>query len=128
MGLSNIETTDTKKYCDIWEIFVPTQWHEADVFGNINWDSELKPIRTRHHKRWDEKVIEITGGLTIVGKVSGKWVSNEGTQYDEPMIACRIMCTEEQILKIADFTVQHYRQKAVLCYRLSTSAIIVNRK
>jgi len=39
---------------EMWEILVPTLHANG------------KPIKTRYHKVWDKKVIEITGGLTVL--------------------------------------------------------------
>lgn len=116
----------SKKY--LWEILVPTEWHDADAKGAIDWESELKPVRLRHHRIWDEQVIEITGGLTIIGKVAGRWVCKEGRKYEEGMIACRIQCTSAQIKEIADFTLKHYRQKAVMYYKISSESYIIERE
>ena len=40
------------------------------------------------------------------------------------MIPCRIICTKEQIIKIIDFTIQHYDQEAVLAFKISDDVIM----
>lgn len=71
---------------ELWEIMVPCQYNDGT------------PVRTRHHKAWDEKVMRVAGGLTVLKPGHGTWV-NEGTVYQERMIPVRIMCTEQQMEK-----------------------------
>jgi len=96
----------------IWEILVPT------VMPNG------RPIRTRQHRVWDEKVRQITGGLTVMPPVRGQWVSPDDELFLERMIPVRIACTQEQIHTIADMTAQFYGQLAVMFYRISDEVFI----
>lgn len=98
----------------LYEILVPT------IYGDT-----MKPIRTKHHKRWDERVKKISGGLTILTPGKGIWV-HEGKDYIERVIPVRIMCEEKAMKKIVEITLQHYRQRAVMYYVLSTECFIVN--
>lgn len=95
------------KSISFYEILVPTQTNEG------------KPLRTRFHKVWDEKVRAITGGLTIVPPVKGQWVAPNGELFAERMIPVRIACSAEQIDLIADMTAKYYNQKAILFYMIS---------
>lgn len=97
----------------LYEILVPT------IYG----DTE-KPIRTVHHKQWDKWIKKQTGGLTIMTPGKGIWV-NEGKDYTERVIPVRIFCNEKTIGKIVEFTISHYRQKAVMYYLLSRECYIV---
>jgi hypothetical protein len=45
---------------NMWEILVPTIRNDG------------KPIKTKYHKGWDDKVKEISGGLTILTPTKGK--------------------------------------------------------
>lgn len=101
---------------EMWEILVPT------VLPNG------KPIRTRYHRVWDNKVYQITNGLTILNPTKGKWICPEGNLFEERMIPVRVACTREQIEAIIDMTIQYYDQKAVLAYRISDQVIIKHRK
>ena len=92
---------------NLYEILVPTVRNNG------------KPIRARFHRKWDEKVRAMTGGLTILSPSKGQWVSGEGELYNERMIPVRIMCTPEQISSIADLTAEHYGQKAIMFYKVS---------
>lgn len=88
-----------------------------------------KPIRTKHHKKWDEYVRKITGGLTINGVSKGQWVDpNTGALWVERIIPVQIACTPDQIKKIVNFTLEHYRQKAVMYCVLSSEVRIVKAK
>lgn len=95
----------------LWEILVPTIKND-------------KPIRTRYHRVWDQKVREISSGLTILQPAKGHWVSPSGELFVERMIPVRIYCTEVEIEKIADMTAKYYNQEAVMYYSVSTKVMI----
>ena len=115
----------------LYEILVPT------IYGDT-----MKPIRTAHHKEWDKYIQSITGGLTILSSARGKW-THEGVEYPEKVIPVRVMVEEKlvpdepneiygsshretsQIDKIVQFTLSHYRQKAVMYYLISNQVNIV---
>lgn len=105
---------DLAKY--LWEILVPT------MMFNIH--GKLVPVRTRHHRVWDEKVRKISGGLTILTPAKGQWVSPSGTLFAERMIPVRIMCTEQEIDKISDLTAKHYNQEAIMYFRISDKVVV----
>lgn len=109
---------------NLYEILVPTRMHKQTVNGIIDWTSD-KPIKTRHHKKWDEFVQKISGGLTLLKPASGKWVDKSSKLYEEKVIPVRIACTQEQIEQIVKFTLRHYRQKAVMYYKVSSDVFIV---
>lgn len=96
----------------LWEIFVPTQ------------DNNGKPFRTRYHRVWDKKVREISGGLTILKPATGQWISDSDELFKERMIPVRIMCTEEEIVKIAEETKKYYDQLAVMYYKITDKVVI----
>jgi len=97
----------TKK---LWEILVP---------GGYGFN---------HHAIWDSKVMDIAGGLTVLRPLKGRWVSPDGEVFKEPMIPVRIMCTDKQIVKIADMTMEHYGQQSVMVYKLSDEVFQYWRK
>lgn len=98
----------------IYEILVPTQFNCG------------KPIRTRYHRVWDNKVKCITGGLTILPPtINGYWESDDGELYAERMIPVRIMCTSQQIQEIAEMSLKYYEQKAIMYYEISNNVKIV---
>jgi hypothetical protein len=96
----------------LYEILVPTQMNSG------------KPIRTRYHRVWDEKVRKISGGLTIMAPVKGQWVSADEVLYRERMIPVRIACPPDKIEQIADMTAKYYEQEAVMYYLLSKEVTI----
>lgn len=96
----------------LWEILVPT------IHPNG------RPIRTRYHRVWDEKVRTIAGGLSILQPLKGQWVSPDKTLFCERMIPVRIGCTEAEINAIADMTAKYYNQQAVMFYAVSSKWII----
>jgi hypothetical protein len=102
----------------LWEILVPTErpsHHPGDYY------------RTRYHRVWDEKVREITGGLTIMTPARGQWVSPSGELFAERMIPVRIVATREEIDRVINMTLAYYDQEAVLCYKLSDEVLLVYR-
>lgn len=97
----------------MWEILVPTV------------HSDGRPIKTRYHKVWDNQVVQITGGLTILPPTSkGKWVCPQGKLSEERMIPVRVVCTKEQINMIITMTLAYYDQTAVLAYKISDEVIL----
>jgi len=101
----------------LYEILVPTR------YGDI----PTNPISTKHHKRWDDRVQAISGGLTILSPAKGKWIY-KGVEYPEKVIPVRIMCTEKEIKQIIKITMEHYRQESVMYYVLSNEVHIVKRE
>lgn len=96
----------------LWEILVPTIHNDG------------KPIKTRFHRVWDQKVREISGGLTILNPARGQWISPEGQLFHERMIPVRIACTKNQIIDIMDMTAKYYEQKAIFAAKISDEVIV----
>ena len=94
----------------VWEIFVPTMMND-------------KPVRTRFHRVWDQKVREITTGLTVYHPAKGQWVEG-GEVFSERMIPVRVACTQEQIEAIADMSLVYYQQKAIMYYLVTDKVFI----
>lgn len=97
----------------LWEILVPRKYNSG------------KSVTTRHHKNWDEKVRRITSGLTIFPPTTkGEWVGPDGKIYIDSTIPVRVVCNRNQIEKIMDMTAKHYKQLAVMAYKISDEVII----
>ena len=96
----------------LYEILVPTSRNDG------------RPISTRYHRIWDSKIIEISGGLTILSPARGTWVSPSNRVFKERMIPVRILCDESDISKIIDFTMEYYEQEAILAYVISEEVIL----
>lgn len=99
---------------NLYEILVPTKYGDT-----------LKPVSTRHHKEWDKVVRKFAGGLTILNPSKGQWVF-ESSLYEERVIPVRIMCSEKVMVNLVQFTLKHYRQKAVMFFLLSDQCFVVN--
>lgn len=97
----------------LFEILVPT------IYGDT-----MKPIRTRHHKRWDEFVRKVSSGLTLMTPAKGQWVF-ENSLFEERVIPVRIFCTDAEMDKIVRFSFTHYRQKAIMYYVVSNDCKVV---
>lgn len=96
---------------ELWEILVPCNRNDGT------------PIRTRHHRGWDEQVKKIAGGITIMRPAIGKW-----EEYTDRMIPVRIACTSKQMDEIIKRTLNHYNdQEAVMAYKISEEVRIVRR-
>lgn len=99
----------------LWEILVP------------NYSNENVKYSLDYHHQWDEKVREISGGLTILKPAKGQWVSTQGVLFSEEMIPVRIYCDEESIDLIITLTMTHYQQEAVLAYEISSRVKLVHK-
>lgn len=100
----------------LYEILVPTNRNDG------------RPISARFHRIWDKKVMEISGGVTILSPAKGKWSSSDDELFDERMIPVRIACAEGNIEKIINFTMDYYEQLAVMAYVISDEVIIKKRE
>lgn len=97
---------------NLYEILVPTRYEG----GTQNF------VSTRHHKKWDEYVRKISGGLTIFRPARGQWVYG-GKLYEDRVIPVRVACTAEQLQIILKFTKKHYRQIKIMAYKISEEVI-----
>lgn len=97
----------------VWEILVPYK------MGRKN-------VQVDYHRQWDEKVRGISGGLTIHRVAKGQWVSPTGKLHRELMIPVRIACSEKEIGKIMQITLEHYQQEAVYASLVSEKALILH--
>jgi hypothetical protein len=99
----------------MWEILVPTVANDGTPFR----------LR-RDHKPWDAKVQKITGGMTLMPVLNGKW-QHEGAEYHERMIPVRVVATREQMMEIVRMTAEHYNQIAVMAYKVYDEVIYLVR-
>jgi len=97
----------------LYEILVPTK------FGM----PKVKKIPKKHHKKWDQVIQGISGGLTILAPSKGRWTF-DSKEFHEKILPVRILCEEADIEKIIEFTISHYRQHAVMYYVISDQAHI----
>jgi hypothetical protein len=102
------------KNIQLWEILVPAS-------------SKKKKIAYKWHKVWDEKVRQISGGLTILRPAKGQWVSPTGIVFKDRMIPVRIACSENQLMKILDLTIKHYDEEAIFAALISEKVIIKHK-
>ena len=101
----------------MFTILVPTKHRISD-----------RPIRTRFHRVWDEKVRAITGGLTILSPSKGQWVCPEGQLYAERMIPVMFAGTDEQRDKIMKITLEYYDQLSIICWETSSSVVFLTKE
>ncbi len=99
----------------LYELLVPCQYNTG------------KPVRTRHHKEFDKYVRKLSGGLTILKPAKGQWV-HKNELYEERVIPVRIFCRPEDLQKIMKFALTHYRQLAIMAYRLSSEVFILEKE
>lgn len=95
----------------LWELLVPCQYNDGT------------PVRTKHHKAWDDKVKRITGGLTVLKPGTGQWV-NDGVTYTDRTIPVRVLATDADMRRIIPMTMLHYEQLAIIAYVISERAEI----
>lgn len=101
-----------KSQKSMWQIFVPCNYNDGT------------PVRTRHHREWDRQVRVITGGLTILTPGKGQWVAPSGELFVDRMIPVQVMATHADMERVADITIRHYEQEAVLYYMVAPAATI----
>jgi len=99
----------------LWEILVPAHSNEGLEFS------------LEHHRAWDDKVRNISGGLTILRTAKGQWIDPPGGLFYDKMIPVRVYCDEAEIDEIIKFTLSHYDQKAVMAYQVSSYVKLVHR-
>ena len=105
---------------NMWEIFIPATYVNG---GGLRHNYLLSK-----HQEWDEKVKQISGGLTVFHETQGIWVNPHNNEtIREPMILVRIACNERQIMDIAKITLDHYNEKAVLFYKVSSDVRLVTK-
>ncbi len=104
-----------KKDMSVWEILVPRCSNKG------------KEYPVKYHQAWDRKVREIAGGITILKAAKGHWINPRGKLLVEEMIPVRIYCTEKDIDKIIDFTIDYYNQEVIFAYRISNYTKIRHR-
>lgn len=93
----------------LWEILVPV----------TNKNVRIKKL----HRKWDAKVSEIAGGLTLFKPKKGRWLSGSKL-FKEKMIPVRIAATKNEMTQIVKFTAKNYKQKAVMYYLVSETVVI----
>lgn len=96
----------------LWEILVP------------KYSNHRNEYTIEYHRQWDEKVREISNGLTILRTAKGQWIDEKGKLFDERMIPVRIYCTGKDIMEIVKFTKKYYNQKKVMAYEISQNVIM----
>jgi hypothetical protein len=89
----------------LWKILVPVTCNG-------------KKIKKKRHRKWDAKVSDIAGGLTLFKPKKGRW-KHGGQMFREKMIRVEIAATATEIVAIARMTAEHYEQKAVMYYKKS---------
>lgn len=98
----------------LWEVLVPQRmYYGPNSAGPF-------VVALEYHRRWDEKISKICGGLILHSTTQGLY----GTEY-ESMIQVRIACTESELKnRIIPITKEHYKQEKVLAYLISESVIL----
>lgn len=100
----------------VFEILIPSQFNDR------------KTIHVEHHYAFDDFVKGIAGGLTILRSGMGYWVDLSGETYKERMIPVRIICSDQEIEQIGNFALTHYKQKAILYYKIGTELVFLRQQ
>jgi hypothetical protein len=101
---------------ELWEILVPAI------------DRNKTEYVKGFHKKWDAKVREISGGLTIRPVEKGQWIHPaSGNLIAERMIPVKISGTKRQIEHICQMTAKYYDQEVVMAYRISEEVLMVHK-
>jgi hypothetical protein len=100
----------------LWEVLIPTRSNKGVEFS------------LKHHRIWDEKAKSVSGGLTVLRTAKGEWISPQNKLFQEKMIPVRVFCTRKEIEKIAEETLVHYNQEAVIYYKISDQVYFKYKK
>ena len=103
----------------LFEILVPTE--KPSIIKGKN-----RYFTTRYHRGWDQRVLAIAGGLTVLHPGTGLWMNRSGKLYRERMIPVRIMCEPHQMIEIVKMTGDYYKQEAIMYYQVSSAVEVVN--
>lgn len=97
----------------LWEVLVPV------------YDNDGVPFTMDHHYAWDDRVKQISKGLSIYRSAKGTWYDPEEKEYIvERMIPVRVFCTRIELEHIMNITIGHYDQKAVMAFMISDEIIV----
>ncbi len=91
----------------LYEILVPVCYQEGSV------------IPMEHHGIFDAEVRKISGGMTILRSAIGEWGETR-----ERVIPVRFMAYESEVHSLMIFAHRHYKQKAIMAYKLSSDIMI----
>lgn len=97
---------------ELWEILIPTTRNNG------------QPIHTRFHRIWDQKIRELSNGLTIFTPVKGEWINENFSTIRERMIPVRFLAYPSQIESIIQMTLIYYEQDAIMAYKISDEIIM----
>lgn len=91
----------------VWRIMVPKAYNNG------------RRIPASRVRKWERLVVGIGGGYTAYPTAKGAWREREGSRTQtENMRPVDILCSEPQISEIAAITAEHFKQKAVLAYKV----------
>jgi len=103
-----------------WEILVPTV-----IDRNERGGKNVVGINTRFHRVWDEEVLKIANGITIMQPtIKGEWFA-EDVRHTERTIPVIICCTESEIMKIGRMTRDYYNQLTIMVTLLSEKVLFI---
>lgn len=104
-----------KESSRLWEILIPT-------CSNMGVEYTIE-----HHKKWDKEAKKISKGITIFSLVKGQWKNPRGKIFSEKMIPVRLRATTEEIKKIGQYTLKHYKQEVTWVYEVSSNIIEIHK-
>jgi hypothetical protein len=116
---SRITKDEARVFVKGFEIFEAPQLYE--ILVPVATNDGLK-ILISAHQSWDAEVVSIAGGLSILKTIKGNWKGNR-----EGMIPVRVAATPSQMVTIAKFTLNFYKQDAVMYYKVSDEVHIYTR-
>jgi hypothetical protein len=98
----------------LWRILLPVAGNDGLLF------------LSRHHKRFYDLVLELSGGSTENSWSNGNWI-DEGVLYQDRVVPLEFLATTEEAEKILAFACKHYDQSEILCYPISDRVLHCRR-
>ncbi len=101
-----------KKNLHLFEILIPTHFNNGPL------------ILDEHHNKFYKEILDYSGGLTLSQPLIGYW-DNSGSLEKETTFFLRFTSTDKQAEKIAKLAKIHYKQQAIMYYKLSDKVTFV---
>jgi hypothetical protein len=101
----------------LWEIFIPKNHNKEMIYG------------VSHHREWNRKVTKETN-VILLSSSSYKEKSCptiEEPFFSEEMLLLRVYCTQEELDRILDITVDHYDRDKIIAFKISENMIVKKR-
>lgn len=96
----------------LYEILIPTKYNDSKI------------LSSEFHRSWNNYVLDVAGGLTVLPICDGQWINPEGKLFVDRIIPVRIMTTPEKMESIVNMSAKYYEQQCIMYYVVSNAVKI----